>query len=321
MRALFSIILFHCFTINVYCIGITEIQSFGENPGNLRMYIHDNVSKDTTKKSLVIVLHGCMQSAIEAAELTGWNKLADNNNFVLIYPEQRAANNPSRCFNWFWNGDITKGNGECESIYQMILYAINHYNINTDKIFITGLSAGAALSIVMLAVHPEIFNAGASFEGGAYKIATNPFSAYWAMRGNINISRETLIENVKSQNPSYNGKYPKLIAYQGLKDKIVRPKNAEHIVSQWTGINNTDTIPDKIDVNFNNNKYITRYEYKDSIGNIIVIYYKVKKLGHELLIKPGKKYNEGGELGSYGVNRNFHSTYQTALDFGLIIGR
>ena len=63
---------------------------------------------------------------------------------------------------------------------------------------------------------------------------------------------------------------------------------------------------------------INRLEYTDSSGNVVVIFYEVNHLGHRLMINPGENENEGGQTGIYGVDKNFHSTYQTALEFGLI---
>lgn len=160
-----------------------EVDNFGKNPGNLKMFIYNPVTAETTKRPLVIVLHGCTQNAKEVAELTGWDKLAKNNNFVVLYPQQKFINNPNSCFNWFRENDVEKGKGECESIFEMIEYAKTNYNIEPGKIHITGLSAGASMSMAMLATHPETFKSAAVFSGGGYKIATGFFDALQAMSG------------------------------------------------------------------------------------------------------------------------------------------
>lgn len=297
---------------------LTKIENFGNNPGNLKMFIHANSKKDTSKLPLVIVLHGCGQNAKDVAELTGWNKLADLNNFVVLYPQQKLMNNPNLCFNWFNDHDIEKNQGEGESIFQMISYAKKHYPIDSNRIYITGLSAGAAMSVVLTATHPELFKVGAVFAGGAYKMATNPIDGIKAMLGKKHIPKEKLVEEVKKQNPKFKGQYPALIVYQGLNDPIVNYKSASLLINQWTGINKCDTIPDKTERSFMGIKDITRTEYSDSLGRITVIFYEVNDLGHRLMIKPGNKENEGGQTGMFGVNKNFHSTYQTAKEFGII---
>lgn len=300
-------------------IYLKQVPQFGSNPGNLKMFVYrDEQKKDTGLKPMVIVLHGCGQSAAEVARLTGWNKLADLNDFIVVYPQQKFINNVSTCFNWFRNSDINKGEGECESIYQMLLYMRKHYSIDSSKVFVTGLSAGAAMAVVMMATHPASFSGGAIFAGGAYKLATNAFASASAMLGTNKASRDELIRNVIDQNPSFKGKYPQMIIYQGLNDPVVNHKNAGLLITQWAGINHCDTIPDKKEHPFMNVADINRMEYRDSSGRTVIIFYEVDNLGHRILVKPGNHKDEGGETGMYGAAKNFHSTYQTAKDFGII---
>lgn len=297
---------------------LKEIENFGENPGNLRMFIHADTLQSIKNKPLVIVLHGCSQNANDVSELTGWNKLADLNNFMVLYPQQKFSNNPQLCFNWFLDKDQLKNQGENESIYEMISFIKQNYSIDSNRIYITGLSAGAAMSVIMSAVYPETIKSAAIFAGGAYKIAVNPTEGLNAMIGKIAPTQEKLVNNIKEQNYDYKGKYPKIIIYQGKNDPIIDPNNARLLVNQWTGINNSDTIPDKIENSFMGIDDISRTEYLDSLGNITVILYEVNNLGHRLLIKPGESSNEGGQTGIFGVNKGYHSTYQTAREFGII---
>ncbi|MCB0820231.1 MAG: PHB depolymerase family esterase [Bacteroidetes bacterium] len=299
---------------------LSEIENFGVNPGNLRMFIHAaELPNDTAAMPLVVVLHGCSQDAKAVAELSGWNKLADLNGFMVLYPQQRTLNNPNTCFNWFVEHDIEKGQGECESVYNMIRFVQANYHINASRIFITGLSAGAAMSVVMAATHPELFNAAAVFAGGAYKIATNARELLVSMRGNTDVSAAGLIEAVITQNPAYLGKYPKMIVYQGMNDPIVNHRNADYIIYQWTGVNHTDTIPEWRQSAFMEMPDITRSVYQDSSSEDVCILYEVRNIGHRLLVNPGNAPDEGGKTGLFGVDRGFHSTFQTARDFGLII--
>ena len=66
---------------------------------------------------MVVVLHGCTQSAAKVAEQSGWNVLADKHGFVVIYPEQKFSNNTSGCFNWFYSKDIDPKSGERFKIF------------------------------------------------------------------------------------------------------------------------------------------------------------------------------------------------------------
>jgi len=297
---------------------LTEIENFGENPGNLKMFVHHNSAKDSIKQPLVIVLHGCSQTAKNVSELTGWNKLANINHFVVLYPQQKITNNPTLCFNWFRNNDNEKDKGESESIYEMISFAIKNYNIDSNRIYITGLSAGAYMSVAMISTHPELFQSAAIFAGGAYKMATNPFSAMQLMSGKQNPTQTELTNNIRKQNPEYAGLFHDLIIYQGLNDKMVSPKNANILLTQWAGINNMDTIPDGKELSFMGINDISRTVFNDTSGKTKIILYEVNNLGHQLMIKPGDKDDEGGTMRNFAINKGYHSTYQTAKEFGIL---
>ena len=98
---------------------LTETTSFGDNPGDLRMFSF--VPADLPKSSgLVVVLHGCTQSATGYDIGAGWSALAERYGFALLMPEQKLSNNANGCFNWFLPEDTVRDSGEACSIRQMI---------------------------------------------------------------------------------------------------------------------------------------------------------------------------------------------------------
>src|SRR5436190_18318411 len=94
--------------------GLVEV-SFAPNPGNLRMFQHLPPGMGAGAP-LVVILHGCGQTAAGYDLGAGWSQLADQLGFALLAPEQKAVNNPNTCFNWFNAEDITRGEGEVASI-------------------------------------------------------------------------------------------------------------------------------------------------------------------------------------------------------------
>ncbi len=319
MKYFFIILFIPNILFSQYTDSIVEITDFGKNPGNLKFYLHPNNSIKEKKRPLVIVLHGCTQNAKEAAELSGWNKLADTNNFIVIYPQQKFINNTNLCFNWFLNHDIDKNKGECESIFEMITYTKSKFNVDSSKIFITGFSAGAAMSLVMVAVHPETFNTAALFAGGAYKSATNPIEAISVMLGKKQINSKDLAYLVKKQNVSYTQNYPKLIIYHAVNDPIVNYKNSNLIIKQWTELYKSDTIPESIETDYKNIKTLTKETFNNQSGEIFLTRYSIDNIGHRLLVSPGESNNKGGKTGLFGIDLGYHSTYETAQQFGIIL--
>jgi poly(hydroxyalkanoate) depolymerase family esterase len=149
-----------------------EVTGFGSNPGRLRMfkYVPDNLPASVP---LVVVMHGCTQNARDYTSDSGWIELADEFRFALVMPEQTQANNSRNCFNWFLTSDNRRNRGEAQSIKQMVDKAVADHGIDATKVFVTGLSAGGAMTSVMLATYPEVFNGGGIVAGLPYGCAND----------------------------------------------------------------------------------------------------------------------------------------------------
>src|SRR5262249_38435435 len=122
-----------------------EVTDFGTNPGNLRMFKYVP-SGLPASSPLVVVLHGCTQNARDFAAEAGWIELADRLRLALALPEQSQGNNPRSCFNWFVISHNRRGQGEALSIKQMVDKMKSDHGIDPGRIFVTGLSAGGAMT-------------------------------------------------------------------------------------------------------------------------------------------------------------------------------
>lgn len=98
---------------------LSELSGFGSNPGALKAWTHVPAGL-AEGAPLVVVLHGCTQTAAGYDLGSGWSTLADHCGVALLFPEQQRANNPNLCFNWFLPGDTRRNSGEALSIRQMI---------------------------------------------------------------------------------------------------------------------------------------------------------------------------------------------------------
>ncbi len=310
---LFFLISYNCFSQT----DLVQIRPFGSNPGNLKLLLFEPDSVKS-KLPLVIVLHGCTQTAKVCAEQTGWNKLAAKHKFYVLYPEQIILNNAENCFNWYRQNDQEKGKGEPESIKQMIDYLKQNKQIDSSKIFIIGLSAGGAMSSIMLSIYPEVFNKGGVMSGGPYKSAESVIKAGPSMLGMVSKSPEDWGDLVRKQNPHYNGKYPELIVFHGGIDPIVSSNNANQLIKQWVNIHNTDYEEDEHFAQFNNNEDVELTIYKDKSGKDVVHYFRIKGMGHAVSLDTGACSKQGGKTGMFAIDNNFHSTYWAAHFFGLI---
>lgn len=190
--------------------------------------------------------------------------------------------------------------------------------IDFSQIFITGLSAGAAMSVVMMADYPETFNAGAVFAGGAYKTATNLWTALLTFYGWRIKSPDKWGDLIRDQNPNYKGQYPRMIIYQGNADVVVNKRNGSQLMKQWTNVHHLTTTPTERIKRFAKIKAIEKNIYRDTTGKAMVMYYRIKHLGHALLVDPGKCATQGGKHLAFSADKNYFSSYWTAVDFGLI---
>ena len=323
MKALFLTL---CVSFWITGLGqgsLKKVTNFGSNPGNLNMYLYKPCHKiDTVRyrahKPLVVALHGCNQNAQSLSQQSAWAKLADNYDFYVVFAEQKRVNNASDCFNWFNEQDITRYSGESGSIKQMIDYMRDTLRIDTTQIFIYGLSAGGAMTSVMMANYPWLFKGAAVFAGAPYKLATGPREALSAMLNARTKTASEWGELVLKDNPGYKGRYPRLVLVHGVKDRIVNPKNSQALIKQWAYVHGTDTVPSETLAGFTGNPEIKKHIYATKEKDPRIFYYEIEKLGHALSVDPGDGETQGGETGLFSADKNFFSTYWIAKDFGLV---
>jgi poly(hydroxyalkanoate) depolymerase family esterase len=164
-----------------FAASAVEVSGFGSNPGNLRMFefIPDGLPPSAP---LVVVMHGCTQDAATFANETGWTQLADKFGFALALPQQTQLNNPSNCFRWFDANHNRRDQGEPLSIKQMVDKMKLIHSIDPKRVYVTGLSAGGAMTSVMLATYPDVFAGGGINAGLPYGCANNQFDAFQCMQ-------------------------------------------------------------------------------------------------------------------------------------------
>jgi poly(hydroxyalkanoate) depolymerase family esterase len=298
--------------------SLTEIKSFGSNPGNLSLFVHaPSPFKDSTQYPLVIVLHGCNQNASIISEESGWNTLADRYGFIVAYPQQSMLNNAQRCFNWFLKSDNSIDQGEMLSLHEMIKYCTKNYPIKTSSVFIYGLSAGAFMSVAYMANYPEDIQAGVSCAGGPFG-AANSISEVMRLAGKPMDHSQNEWLSILHQKAGMHARYPKLIILQGSKDQVVHPQYAIELMEQWTALHHTDANADSLHTTFENNPHLQKSEYRDSNNAWCVLLYQWEGLGHALPVNPGKGIRQGGKSGWFTVDKDFFSTWYIARDLGLI---
>ncbi|MFC7474227.1 alpha/beta hydrolase family esterase [Dankookia sp. GCM10030260] len=222
--------------------ALAEVSGFGSNPGELRMleFVPDALP---ARAPLVVALHGCTQSASGYDRGCGWSVLAARQGFALLLPEQRAANNANRCFNWFEPGDSQRDRGEVASIRQMVAHMISQHRLDPTRVFVTGLSAGGAMTSTLLATYPEVFAAGAILAGLPHGAAQSTAAAFEAMATGRPRPAAERAAAVRAAS-SHPGPWPRVAVWHGDADTTVRPPNAAEIVKQWQALHGLDAAPE-----------------------------------------------------------------------------
>lgn len=209
---------------------MVETGSFGDDPGALRMLSYIPVGLPAGAP-LVVVLHGCTQGAEAHAEAAGWLALAERYGFAVLAPEQRVQNNPNRCFNWFEPGDSGRDRGEAASIRSMVGAIIGVHKLDPSRVFVTGLSAGGAMTSILLASYPDVFAGGAIIAGLPFGAADTMQSAFQAMQGK-GLSADDSVAALR-QGRHIGASTPKVTIWHGDADYTVNSVNADHIARQW----------------------------------------------------------------------------------------
>jgi poly(hydroxyalkanoate) depolymerase family esterase len=289
---------------------LVETTDFGANPGELRMltYIPQGLSG---RIPLVVVLHGCTQSAAGYAVGAGWCSLAERYGFAVLTPEQASSNNSNKCFNWFVPEDIRRGGGEAGSIRQMVEHLARTRSIDRARIYVTGLSAGGAMAAVMLATYPDVFAGGAVIAGLPFGIAHNVRQALGAMRRGPKLPARELGELVRHATP-HPGPWPKLSVWHGCADHTVSPDNAEALVRQWLDLHGLPETPMQSGL-------VDRHRRRlwwNSSGEPTVEFYTIDHMAHgaPLGMANDERY---GTAGPFLIDAGISSSYHIANFFGL----
>ena len=290
---------------------LVETTDFGSNPGALRMFsfVPGNHQQPP---ALVVVLHGCGQSAAGYDLGAGWSTLAKHYGFVLLMPEQQPANNANGCFNWFNPEDTARDSGEACSIRQMIARMVREHKIDGRRIFVTGLSAGGAMTSVMLATYPEVFAGGAVIAGLPFGVASNVREALNGMFQSHSRPASELGDLVRHAS-HHKGPWPKISVWHGSADRTVNPANANEIVKQWLDLHHLPSTP----MSESNVDGYPRQVWWNADGETVVECYTITDMAHGTPLGTADNDQRYGAQGAFLIDAGISSSYHIANFFGL----
>ncbi|WP_433317435.1 extracellular catalytic domain type 1 short-chain-length polyhydroxyalkanoate depolymerase [Micromonospora sp. CA-269861] len=266
-----------------YAASLTEVTSFGDNPGRMRMhvYVPDN---RPARPAVVVAMHGCGGSGPGFYSGSEFASQADRYGYIVIYPSATQQAGFGNCFDTWSDAAKRRGGGsDPVSIISMIRYVQQQYAADPDRVYATGSSSGGMMTNHMLALYPDVFKAGAAFMGVPFNCFANaadyPPGSSQCTGGNMNRTPQQWGDAVRQAYPGYSGPRPRVQLWHGTSDTLVPYSLLQETIEQWTnvfGLSQTPTSTDTPQANWN------RRRYADSSGTVQVEAYSIQGAGHSL---------------------------------------
>ena len=224
--------------------GSFQTHAFSNHAGRLSYKLYVPAATDHAAAALrpmLVMLHGCTQSADDFAAGTQMNALAEQRGLLVVYPEQTAQANASKCWNWFKPQDQARGAGEPALIAGLVSEVAARHGADPRRIFVAGLSAGAAMAVVLGQTYPELFAGVGAHSGLPYGSAHDVPSALAAMKGGrgANGRGTGLPGNAPTYAPTSTSTSSRkatravpTIVFHGDRDHTVQQGNGAEIVAQ-----------------------------------------------------------------------------------------
>jgi poly(hydroxyalkanoate) depolymerase family esterase len=240
---------------------------------------------------LVILLHGCQTTAYQQMQVSQYNPVANSKKFVMVYPDTSPAENAqpndySRCWEYYHSADWHRGQGDGKAIAGITREVIKHWHINTQRVYVMGMSAGSFLSADLATEYPDIYAASGEASGGAYA----DYKCLYVYKSDSFTASQSASEAYKAE-----GKYARVvprIVIGGSADPTVAPGCANKALAQSLRTNNlvsdhtqTKPIPlapksvrTSIGTAGKNTYVVTNYD--DKHGCLVGQRYLVDGMGH-----------------------------------------
>ncbi|MEY4563976.1 MAG: hypothetical protein RLZZ618_3253 [Pseudomonadota bacterium] len=277
--------------------GTFTAHVFTNRAGTRAYKLYVPAKLDTPAPPMVVMLHGCTQSADDFAAGTQMNHLADEHGFLVLYPEQPASANPSKCWNWFKPQDQMRDDGEPSLIAGIAAEVAARHGVDSRRIFVAGLSAGAAMAVVLGETHPELFAGVGAHSGLPYGSAHDIPSALAAMKGGR--SGAAGLKNMTGAGAAPRKKAARaapIIVFHGDRDHTVQQSNGADIVQQALDAHTKATLDAGLRVSTERvtragGRSFTRTSHTDDTGRACIESWTVHGAGHA--------WSGGSAKGSY----------------------
>jgi poly(hydroxyalkanoate) depolymerase family esterase len=253
-----------------------------------RLYVPSGYEEQ--RVPLIVMLHGCGQDAEDFAAGTRMNALGERETFLVLYPEQNAGANPLRCWNWFEPSSQERGRGEPSIIAGATEEVIAEHNVDPNRVYAAGISAGGSMTSILGATYPDLYTAIGVHSGLQYKAADNSRKALVVQKtGGPDPDRQGRLAFLSARQET---RILPTIVFHGEEDEVVDVVNGHQTLSQWAQTNDyahdgsdndsvTDEPADVLRKQTPEGYDYVRYVYDGPVGAVIMEKWIVEELGHD----------------------------------------
>ncbi len=231
-----------------------------------------------TALPMVMVLHGCKQNNIEMETITGFDRIADREGFIVVYPyiTSHTGMRSRNCWGWWLSRQRVRDTGEVGDLHQIVLAVSRDYAVDSNRLHVCGLSAGAAMSVVALATYSDIWKSGASVAGVPYgeSAVAVRYTRAIPVRYKPLTMLNRLLSKVLVSEP------PDLLVIQSTTDRRVDLQAAENLVATWRSAATLTDEPAELAVGVSQSKPWRFSQFTDSDGNLRLGYLTVEDIDH-----------------------------------------
>lgn len=196
------------------------------------LYLPSGVS--AAPRPLVVMLHGCKQTATDFAASTRMNQLAERKGFAVLYPQQSTAADANRCWHWYRRA-TQQGSGDVEVIAEMLRQVRARHKLDASRTYVAGISAGAGLAAILALRHPQLVAAAGLHSAPVFGTSDSPMSGFQAMQQGAGVHHRQAVHEFTDSSLQFPGMPVMLI--QGKGDSVVRRVNVDHLAAQFSIVN------------------------------------------------------------------------------------
>jgi poly(hydroxyalkanoate) depolymerase family esterase len=253
---------------------------FSCEAGSRRYRTYVPASARSAATGMIVMLHGCTQTPEDFAIGTGMNQLAEARGFIVVYPHQSRGENAQSCWNWFRRGDQLRDRGEPAILASLTRKVAADHGVPTGRIFVAGLSAGAAMAVILGETYPDVFSGVGAHSGLPAGSAKDVPSAFAAMAGNGTVS-------AFGQGASA----VRTIILHGSADATVHPSNGGRIAQRVLDLSPGQSIQTEARGQAGGRTYTRKATLDGQGGPALIEEWTIEGLGHA--------WSGGSAKGSY----------------------